>query len=127
MDPHQRYLHAKVKYLYEPKQVMPKGEYLSRSLIYPVELEIKDTTDADHHASYLDLLLKYANLHRLQVKLYDRRDDFNFDIANSSFLCSNIPQSPAYGVFVSQLIRYARASSMYEDFIMRINLCLLSY
>ena len=80
------------------------------------ELEIKDTTDADHHASYLDLLLKYDNYHRLQVKLYD---DFNFYIVNILFLSSNIPQSPAYGFFVSQLIRYARASSLYEDFITR--------
>ena len=75
------------------------GDYIN--IIYPVELEIKDTTDADHHASYLDLLLKYDNFHRLQVKLYDKRDDFNF---------------------VSQLIRYARASSLYEDFIMRSQL-----
>ena len=41
---------------------------------------------------------------------------------HSSTLSSNIPQSPAYGVFVSQLIRYARASSLYEDFIMRSQL-----
>ena len=96
------------------------GDYIN--IIYPVELEIKDTTDADHHASYLDLLLKYDNFHRLQIKLYDKRDNFNFDIVNFPFLCSNIPQSPANGVFVSQLIRYARASSMYEDFIMRSQL-----
>ena len=96
------------------------GDYIN--IIYPVELEIKYTTDADHYASYLDLLLKYDNFHRLQVKLYDKRDDFNFDIVNFPFLCSNIPQSPAYRVFVSQLIRYARDSSMYEDFIMRSQL-----
>ena len=87
------------------------GDYIN--IIYP---------DADHHASYLDLLLKYDNFHHLQVKLYDQRDDFNFDIVNFPFLSSNIPQSPAYGVFVSQLIRYARASSLYEDFIMRSQL-----
>ena len=32
MDPHQRCLQAKVKYLIEPKQVMPKSEDLSMSL-----------------------------------------------------------------------------------------------
>ena len=96
------------------------GDYIN--IIYPVELEIKDTTDADHHASYLDLLLKYDNFNRLQVKLYDKRDDFNFDIVNFPFLSSNIPQSPAYGDFVSQLIRYACASFLYEDFIMRSQL-----
>ena len=90
------------------------GDYID--FIYPVELDIKDTTDADHHGSYLDLLLTYDNFHRLQVKLYDKRDDSNFNIVNFPFLSSNIPQSPAYGFFVSQLIRYARASSLYEDF-----------
>ena len=34
-------------------------------------------------------------------------------------MCSNIPQSPAYGVYISQLIRYARACSVYEDFLAR--------
>ena len=60
------------------------GDYID--FIYPVELEIKDTSDADHHASYLDLLMKYDNFHRLQVKLYDKRDDFNFNIVNFPFL-----------------------------------------
>ena len=85
-------------------------------------MKIKNTTDADHHASYSDLLLKYDNFHRLQVKLYDKRDDVNFDIVNFPFLCSNIPQSPACGGFVSQFILYARTSSLYEDFIMRSQL-----
>jgi hypothetical protein len=31
-------------------------------------------------------------------------------------MCSNIPASPAYGVYISQLIRYARTSSNYSDF-----------
>ena len=35
---------------------------------------------------------------------------------NFPFLCSNIPLSPAYGVYISQLIRYARACFAYEDF-----------
>ena len=40
--------------------------------IYPKELEIKDTTDADHQACYLDLDLSYNRDKRLQVKLYDK-------------------------------------------------------
>ena len=35
---------------------------------------------------------------------------------------SNVPQSPAYGVYVSQLIRYAHASSAYSDFLVRSRL-----
>ena len=55
---------------------------------------------------------------RLCTSLNDKRDDFNFHIANFPFLSSNIPSSPAYGVFISQLIRYARACSSYECFIL---------
>ena len=50
---------------------------------------------------------------------YDKRDDFNFPIVNFPFLSSNIPSVPAYGVYVSQLIRYARACSNYQDFMER--------
>ena len=56
---------------------------------------------------------------QLHTSLYDKRDDFNFHITNFPFLSSNIPSSPAYGVFISQLIRYARACFSYECFILR--------
>jgi len=44
----------------------------------------------------------------LTNKRYDKRDDFNFPIVNYPFFESNIPSSPAYGVYMSQLIRYSR-------------------
>jgi hypothetical protein len=53
---------------------------------------------------------------RLTTSLYDRRDDFDFAIVNYPFLSSNIPLSPAYCVYISQLIQYARACFAYEDF-----------
>ena len=84
--------------------------------IYPDELEIKDTTDASNFSNYLDLCLEVDENHRLSTKIYDKRDDFNFSVVNFPFLCGNIPTSPAYGVFVSQLIRFARANSSYSDF-----------
>ena len=77
--------------------------------MYPPELEIKDTTESNTSASFLDLLLSIGRDGQLRTSLYDKRDDFNFHITNFPFLRSNIPSSPAYGVFISQLIRYARA------------------
>ena len=56
---------------------------------------------------------------KLTTRLYDKQDDFNFPIVNFAFLSSNIPSAPAYGVYVSQLIRYARACSNYQDFMER--------
>ena len=90
------------------------GDYVDR--IYPIELEIKDTTDTARSASYLDLHLEIDNEGRLRTKLYDKRDDFNFPIVNFPFICSNIPAAPAYGVYISQLIRYSRACISYQDF-----------
>ena len=87
--------------------------------MYPPELEIKDTTENNTSASYLDLLLSIGRDGQLHTSLYDKRDDFNFHITNFPFLSSNIPSSPAYGVFISQLIRYASACSSYECFILR--------
>jgi hypothetical protein len=43
-----------------------------------------------------------------RTKFHDKRDDFNFPIANFPFICSNTPAAPAYGVYISQFIRYSR-------------------
>ena len=81
------------------------------------ELAIKETTDCS-----LLLILGLLSLHcqwkaYYYTRLYDKRDAFNFPIVNFLFLSSNIPSAPAYGVYVSQLICYARACSNYQDFI----------
>jgi len=75
-------------------------------LIYPVELLVKDPTDSPNSAAYLDLYLEHDINGTLTTK-HDR-DDFNFPIVNYPFLESNTPSSPAYGVYMSPLIRYSR-------------------
>jgi hypothetical protein len=86
--------------------------------IYPIELEIKDTTNTDMSASYLDLHLEINSEGRLRTKLYDKIDDFNFPIVNFPFICSNIPAAPAYGVYISQLIQYSRACGSYQNYLL---------
>ena len=68
---------------------------------------------------YFEKILVFDDSGQLSTKIYDKRDDFNFKIINFPNMCSNIPASPAYGVYISQLIRYARASSNYSDFLKR--------
>ena len=87
--------------------------------MYPVKLDINDTTESNTSASYLDLLLSIGRDSQLHTSIYEKRDDFNFPITNLPFLSSNIPASSACGVFISQLIRYARACSSYVCFILR--------
>ena len=52
----------------------------------------------------------------VKTKIYDKRDDFDFDIVNFSFLYGDGPRSASYGVYISQLIRFARVSSHVDDF-----------
>ena len=51
----------------------------------------------------------------VSTKIYDEHD-FNFDIVNFPFLDGDVPRRPSYGVYISQLIRFARASSHVTDF-----------
>ena len=49
-------------------------------------------------------------------KIYDKRDDFNFEIVNFPFLDGDVPRSPSYGVYISQLIRLTRVCSNVDGF-----------
>ena len=49
-------------------------------------------------------------------KIYDKRDDFNFEIVNFPVLDGDVPHSPSYDVYISQLIRFARVCSNTDDF-----------
>jgi len=84
-----------------------------------VELVVKDTTDSAEPASYLDLYLEHDINGTLTTKLFEKHDDLNFPIINYPFLESNIPSSPAYGVCMSQLIRYSKTCNTFQDFIHR--------
>jgi hypothetical protein len=64
-----------------------------------------------HRLSLIEIILLIW-----QLLCYDKRYDFNFLIVNFPFICSNIPAAPAYGVYISQLIRYSRACGSYKDF-----------
>jgi hypothetical protein len=76
------------------------------------------TPQCSTSASYLDVLELDTN-GKITTQLSDKRDDFNFSIVNFPYLCSNTPASSAYGVYISQLIRYSRACLMYDQFLIR--------
>ena len=88
------------------------GDY--RRIMYPNELDVNDTTDTQNHVSYLDLYLEIDNGERLKAKLYDKRDEFTFPIITFPIISSNIPASTAYGVYISQHMRYSRACDFFD-------------
>ena len=68
--------------------------------IYPTELQLKKANSSNTEAPFLDLYLSITN-GIVSSKIYDKRDDFNFEIANFPFLDGDVPRSPSYGVYIS--------------------------
>ena len=81
--------------------------------IYPPELQLNKTNTSDTEAPLLDLHLSISNGF-VSFKIYDKRDDFDFDIVNFPFLDDDVPRSTSYGG--SQLIRFDSVSSHVADF-----------
>ena len=84
------------------------------------KLEIKDTTESITSVSYQNLLLSIGKDNQLRTSIYDRRNYFNFTITHFTFLSRNNSSSQVYGAFIPQLIRYARACSSFECFIVKV-------
>ena len=83
--------------------------------IYPSELQLNKANVSDTEASFLNLHLSISDGF-VKTKIYDKRDYFDFDIVNFPFLDGDVPRSTSYGVYISQLIRFARVSSHVDDF-----------
>ena len=62
--------------------------------IYPTELQLNKANSAP----FLDLNLSITN-GTVSSKIYDKRDDFNFEIVNFSFIDGDVPRSPSFGVY----------------------------
>ena len=83
--------------------------------IYPTELQLNKANSTDNEAAFLDLhlLISYGFV---SSKIYDKRDDFDFDIVNFPFLDADVSCAPSYEVYISQLIQFARVSRHLADF-----------
>ena len=77
--------------------------------------QLNKVNSSDTEAPFLDLHLTNSDGF-VSSKIYDKRDDFNFNIVNFPFLDGDILRTASYGVYISQLIRYARVSSHVADF-----------
>ena len=83
--------------------------------IHPTELQLNKANSSDTEAPFLDLNLSIKN-GIVSSKIYDKRDVFNFEIVNFPFLDGDVPRSPSYGLYISQLIHFARVCSNVDDF-----------
>ena len=83
--------------------------------IYPTEVQLNKANSTDTEAPFLDLNLSITN-GIVSSEIYEKRVGFNFEIVNFPFLDGDVPHSPSYGVYISQLIRFARVCSYVDDF-----------
>ncbi len=91
------------------------GDVLSD--IYPPEMVVNNTNISSCKCNFLDLTISIYR-GRFLLKLYDKRVDYDFDVISYPFLDGNIPKAPSYGIFISQLSRFARNNSTFNGFIL---------
>ena len=95
------------------------GTYIKA--IYPSELQLTDTSTSSTKVCYLDTNIKTGGTSTpFRISIYDKRDDLTFRIVNFPHMESNIPANPAYGVYISQLVRFARICTSKVDFMNRL-------
>ena len=74
--------------------------------IYPPELQLNKAFTSDTETPFLDLHIYISNGF-VSSKIYDKRNDFDFDIVNFPFFDGDVPRRLSYGVYISQLIIFA--------------------
>ena len=83
--------------------------------IYPPELQLNKANASDTEALFLDLHLSISKGF-VSSNIYDKRNDFDFDIVTFHFFGGDVPRSASYVLNISQPIRFARVSSHVHDF-----------
>ena len=83
--------------------------------IYPPELQLNKANTSNKETPFLDLNIKVID-HNIHTSVYDKRDDFGFPIVNFPWLSGDVPRLPSYGIYISQLVRFARSCTSVFDF-----------
>ena len=82
--------------------------------LYPAELQLNKANTSDKETSFLDLNIKVIGSD-IHTSDYDKRDDFGFPIVNFPWLSGDVPRLPSYGIYISQLVRFARCCTSVLD------------
>ena len=77
---------------------------------------VNKTNISVRKTNFLDLTISIFR-GKFYIKLYDKRNDYDFEVINYPFLDGNIPKNQSYSVFISQLVRFARVNSSFNGFI----------
>ena len=82
--------------------------------MYPAEMVLEKTNDTDS-CTFLDLEISLIN-GQIVYRSYDKRNSYEFEVIKYPDLSSNVPKTPSYAVFSSQMIRFCEVNSSFEQF-----------
>ena len=88
--------------------------------IYPTELQLNKANTSDKEPSFLDMNMKFIGID-IHFSVYDKRDDFGFPIVNYPWLSGDVPRLPSYGIFILQLVKFARCCTIVWVVILKIS------
>ena len=92
--------------------------------IYPTELELMKENNSNSCASFLDLYI-YVENGKFHTRLFDKRDNFGFDIVRMPFYCSNIPRKMLYerGALKQSFLQFLEQPVKLKIFLVIVNSC----
>ena len=85
--------------------------------IFPIYIQqnLNKANTSDKETSFLDFNIKVIGSD-IHTSVYDKRDDFGFPIVNFPWLSGYVPRLASYGIYISQLVRFARCCTRVLDF-----------
>ena len=86
-----------------------------RTSVLQTKRAFTDANTSDKGTSFGDLNIKIIGSD-VHTSIYDKRDDFGFPIVNFPWLSGDVPRLSSYGVYISQLVRFARCCTRVSHF-----------
>ena len=87
--------------------------------IYPAEMVVNCTNISARKCNYLDMCISIYRA-KFRVILYDKRMDYSFKVISYPFLDGNVPKNLSYGIFISQLVRFAKLNTTFKGFLQNV-------
>ena len=89
--------------------------------IYPKELVLNKENKSSKKSTFLDIEINIQG-NMIYTNLYDKRDDFSFNVNNFPIMSSNILFKRTHGIVISQMLRHSKVCIHYNDFISKCNI-----
>ena len=91
--------------------------------IYGNVIKLNKENEGTMSANVLDLTITINQKEKTATtSLFDKRRAFQFTISNYPDMTGNVSNSMAYGIISSQLLRYYKSCSNFDDFLSNVNI-----